>query len=85
VKEFERNGVKLSPSKRKEMEKLKCHIDELNLNYLQNLNDFTKFLLLNEDELENKLESSIPSKSTISNPWKVQIIFAYCMLELKFE
>ncbi|KAG2593618.1 probable thimet oligopeptidase isoform X4 [Panicum virgatum] len=51
VKEFERNGVKLSQSKRKEMEKLKCHIDELNLKYLQNLNDFTQFLLLNEDEL----------------------------------
>lgn len=51
VKEFERNGVKLSQSKRKEMEKLKSHIDELNLKYLQNLNDFTKFLLLSEDEL----------------------------------
>jgi len=51
VKEFERNGVKLSQSKRKEMETLKCHIDELNLKYLQNLNDFTQFLLLNEDEL----------------------------------
>lgn len=51
VKEFERNGVKLSQSRRKEMEKLKYHIDELNLKYLQNLNDFTKFLLLDEDEL----------------------------------
>lgn len=51
VKEFERNGVKLSQSKRKEMEKLKSYIDELNLKYLQNLNDFTKFLLLSEDEL----------------------------------
>lgn len=51
VKEFERNGVKLSQSKRKEMEKLKSHIDALNLKYLQNLNDFTKFLLLGEDEL----------------------------------
>ena len=35
-------------------------------------------------KLENKLESSIHSKSTISYPWKVQI-FAYCMLELKLE
>jgi len=51
VKEFERNGVKLSQSKRKEMEKLKSHMDALNLKYLQNLNDFTKFLLLGEDEL----------------------------------
>jgi thimet oligopeptidase len=51
VKEFERNGVKLSQSKRKELEKLKSHIDILNLKYLQNLNDFSKFLLLGEDEL----------------------------------
>ncbi|OEL25354.1 putative thimet oligopeptidase [Dichanthelium oligosanthes] len=51
VKEFERIGVKLSQSKRKEMEKLKSHIDELNLKYLQNLNDFTNFLFLGEDEL----------------------------------
>ncbi|KAJ1286688.1 hypothetical protein BS78_03G371000 [Paspalum vaginatum] len=51
MKEFERCGVKLSQSKRKELEKLKSHIDELNLKYLQNLNDFTKFLLLSEDEL----------------------------------
>ncbi|KAF8664901.1 hypothetical protein HU200_054218 [Digitaria exilis] len=51
VKDFERNGVKLSQSKRKEMEKLKSYIAELNLKYLQNLNDFTKFLLLSEDEL----------------------------------
>lgn len=51
VKEFERNGVKLSQSKRKEMEKLKSLMDALNLKYLQNLNDFTKFLLLGEDAL----------------------------------
>lgn len=51
VKEFERNGVKLSQSKRKELEKLKSHIDILNLKYLQNLNDFSKFLILGEDEL----------------------------------
>jgi thimet oligopeptidase len=51
VKEFERNGVKLSQSKRKELEKLKSHIDVLNLKYLQNLNDFSKFLILGEDEL----------------------------------
>ena len=51
VKEFECNGVKLTQSKRKEMEKLKSCIDELNLKYIQNTNDFTKFLLLSEDEL----------------------------------
>ncbi|KAL6616561.1 hypothetical protein ACP70R_038831 [Stipagrostis hirtigluma subsp. patula] len=51
VKEFERNGAKLPQSKRKEMEKLKYHISELSLKYIQNMNDFTKFLLLSEDEL----------------------------------
>jgi thimet oligopeptidase len=51
VKEFERNGVKLTQSSRKEMDRLRFCIDELNLKYVQNMNDFTKFLLLTEDEL----------------------------------
>jgi thimet oligopeptidase len=51
VKEFERNGVKLTQSSRKEMDRLRSCIDELNLKYVQNMNDFTKFLLLTEDEL----------------------------------
>uniref|UniRef100_A0A453G3V2 Peptidase M3A/M3B catalytic domain-containing protein n=1 Tax=Aegilops tauschii subsp. strangulata TaxID=200361 RepID=A0A453G3V2_AEGTS len=33
------------------MEKLKSLIDDLNLKYIQNMNDFTKFLLLSEEEL----------------------------------
>jgi thimet oligopeptidase len=51
VREFERNGAKLTQTKRKEMEKLRSHIDDLNLKYIQNMNDFTKFLLLSEEEL----------------------------------
>jgi thimet oligopeptidase len=51
VKEFERNGVKLTQSSRKEMDRLRFCIDELNLKYVQNMNDFTKFLLLTEDGL----------------------------------
>jgi thimet oligopeptidase len=51
VKEFERNGVKLTQSSRKEMDRLRSCIDELNLKYVQNMNDFTKFLLLTEDGL----------------------------------
>ena len=51
MREFERNGAKLTQTKRKEMEKLKSHIDDLNLKYIQNMNDFTKFLLLSEEEL----------------------------------
>ncbi|CAM0884179.1 unnamed protein product [Alopecurus aequalis] len=51
VREFERNGAKLTQTKRNEMEKLRSHIDDLNLKYIQNMNDFTKFLLLSEEEL----------------------------------
>jgi thimet oligopeptidase len=51
VREFERNGAKLTQTKRKEMEKLRSHIDDLNLKYIQNMNDFTKFLLLSDEEL----------------------------------
>ncbi|GJM92168.1 hypothetical protein PR202_ga08604 [Eleusine coracana subsp. coracana] len=51
VKEFERNGVKLTQTKRKEMDKLRSCIEELNLKYIQNMSDFTKFLVLTEDEL----------------------------------
>lgn len=51
MREFERNGAKLTQTKRKEMDKLKSHIDDLNLKYIQNMNDFTKFLLLSEEEL----------------------------------
>jgi thimet oligopeptidase len=51
VREFERNGAKLTQTKKKEMEKLRSHIDDLNLKYIQNMNDFTKFLLLSEEEL----------------------------------
>ncbi|KAK3162754.1 hypothetical protein QOZ80_1BG0093320 [Eleusine coracana subsp. coracana] len=52
VKEFERNGVKLTQTKRKEMDRLRSCIEELNLKYIQNMSDFTKFLLLTEDELD---------------------------------
>ena len=51
MREFERNGAKLTQTKRKEMEKLRSHIDDLNLKYIQNMNDFTKFLLLSDEEL----------------------------------
>ncbi|BAB90533.1 endopeptidase-like protein [Oryza sativa Japonica Group] len=51
VREFERNGAKLTQSKKTEMEKLKSHIDDLSLKYIQSLNDSTKFLLLNEEDL----------------------------------
>uniref|UniRef100_A0A0D9V958 Peptidase M3A/M3B catalytic domain-containing protein n=1 Tax=Leersia perrieri TaxID=77586 RepID=A0A0D9V958_9ORYZ len=40
------------------MEKLKSHIDDLNLKYIQSLNDSTKFLLLSEEELAAANRSS---------------------------
>lgn len=51
VREFERNGVNLTMSKREEMEKLKSQIDELSLQYVHNLNSDNSFILLSEPEL----------------------------------
>ncbi|KAJ3678377.1 hypothetical protein LUZ60_002180 [Juncus effusus] len=51
VSESERNGVRLPPSKKNEMERIKSQIDELSVSYIQNLNDSSKFILLTEQEL----------------------------------
>ncbi|CAL9078276.1 unnamed protein product [Musa textilis] len=51
VKEFERNGVNLTPSKKKELENLGARIEELSLQYAQNLSMDNSFLLLGESEL----------------------------------
>ncbi|XP_038984277.1 probable thimet oligopeptidase [Phoenix dactylifera] len=51
VREFERNGVNLTMSKRKEMEKLRSQIDELSLRYIQNLNGDNSFIPFSEPEL----------------------------------
>ncbi|KAJ8466646.1 hypothetical protein OPV22_029198 [Ensete ventricosum] len=51
VKEFERNGVNLTPSKKKELENLGARIEELSLQYVQNLSMDNSFLLLGEPEL----------------------------------
>ncbi|KAJ6809079.1 putative thimet oligopeptidase [Iris pallida] len=51
VKDFERNGVNLTLSKRIEMENLRSQIDKLSLQYVQNLNEDASFVLVSEPEL----------------------------------
>ncbi|CAN0896377.1 Probable thimet oligopeptidase, partial [Linum grandiflorum] len=52
VREFERNGLNLTVSKREEVQRLRAKIDELSLRYIQNLQDDDTCLLLSETELE---------------------------------
>ncbi|GAU16623.1 hypothetical protein TSUD_233760 [Trifolium subterraneum] len=51
VRDFERNGLNLSASKREELLRIKAQIDELSIIYIQNLNDASAFLPFNEAEL----------------------------------
>ncbi|KAI4336627.1 hypothetical protein L6164_015128 [Bauhinia variegata] len=51
MREFERNGLNLTVTKREELLRLRAEIDELSLRYIQNLNDDNTFLLFNEGEL----------------------------------
>ncbi|XP_061368085.1 probable thimet oligopeptidase isoform X1 [Gastrolobium bilobum] len=51
VRDFERNGLNLTASKREELLRLRAQIDELSFRYIQNLNDDSTFLLFNEAEL----------------------------------
>ncbi|XP_028212286.1 probable thimet oligopeptidase isoform X2 [Glycine soja] len=51
VRDFERNGLNLTASKREELQRLRAQIDELSFKYIQNLNDDSKFLLFTEAEL----------------------------------
>ncbi|XP_057431663.1 probable thimet oligopeptidase isoform X2 [Lotus japonicus] len=51
VRDFERNGLNLTASKREELQRLRALIDELSLRYIENLNDHSAFLLFNEAEL----------------------------------
>lgn len=51
MRDFERNGLNLTASKREELQRLRALIDELSLRYIENLNDHSAFLLFNEAEL----------------------------------
>ncbi|CAL1359881.1 unnamed protein product [Linum trigynum] len=52
VREFERNGLNLTVSKRDEVQRLRAKIDELSLRYIRNLHDDETYLLFSESELE---------------------------------
>ncbi|KAF3431110.1 hypothetical protein FNV43_RR25840 [Rhamnella rubrinervis] len=51
VRDFERNGMNLTLTKREQLQRLKVQIDGLSLQYIQNLNDDSTFLLFSEAEL----------------------------------
>ncbi|KAK1577521.1 hypothetical protein Q3G72_022495 [Acer saccharum] len=51
VRDFERNGLNLTVTKREEVQRLRTQINELSLRYVQNLNDDSTFLLFTEAEL----------------------------------
>lgn len=51
VRDFERNGLNLTSTKREEMQRLRTQIDNLSFQYIQNLNDDNSFLLFSEAEL----------------------------------
>uniref|UniRef100_A0ACD5XBX2 Uncharacterized protein n=1 Tax=Avena sativa TaxID=4498 RepID=A0ACD5XBX2_AVESA len=85
VREFERNGAKLTQTKRKEMEKLRSHINDLNLKYIQNVSDFTKFLVLSEEELAGMpleflkdLEETDGKRKVLLTSYHVTPILEHC-------
>ncbi|GFZ21176.1 zincin-like metalloproteases family protein [Actinidia rufa] len=51
VRDFERNGLTLTVTKREELQRLRAQIDELCRRYISNLNDDTASLLFSETEL----------------------------------
>jgi thimet oligopeptidase len=53
------------------MEKLKSHIDDLSLKYIQSLNDSTKFLLLNEEDLAGMPLEFLKELENTNGKWKV--------------
>ncbi|GLT74623.1 hypothetical protein SLA2020_464110 [Shorea laevis] len=51
IRDFEQNGLNLTVTKREEVQRLRSQIDELSLQYIQNLNDDSTSLLFSELEL----------------------------------
>lgn len=51
MRDFERNGLNLTLTKREEMQRVRVHIDELSLRYIQNLHEDCSFLVFTETEL----------------------------------
>ncbi|ONI30163.1 hypothetical protein PRUPE_1G234500 [Prunus persica] len=51
MRDFERNGLNLTLTKREEMQRVRIQIDKLSLQYIQNLTEDSTFLLFAETEL----------------------------------
>ncbi|KAF9601830.1 hypothetical protein IFM89_023517 [Coptis chinensis] len=67
VKGFERNGMNLTLSKREEVQRLRTRIDELSMQYVQNLRDDGSFILFNERELDGMPPKFIKSLDKAEN------------------
>ncbi|KAI4385152.1 hypothetical protein MLD38_003210 [Melastoma candidum] len=67
VKDFERNGLNLTSTMREEVHRLKSQIDELSLQYVQNLNDDRSFLLFSGDEVVGIPAEFLESLDAIGN------------------
>ncbi|XP_057530920.1 probable thimet oligopeptidase [Amaranthus tricolor] len=52
VRDFEQNGLNLTSTKKEEVQRLLAQIDELSMQYVQNINNDCTFLLFTESELE---------------------------------
>ncbi|KAF6156888.1 hypothetical protein GIB67_000428 [Kingdonia uniflora] len=59
VRDFERNGLNLTLSKREEVQRLRTQIDQLSMRYIQNLSEDSTFLLFSEMELVGLLPKFI--------------------------
>lgn len=74
IGEFERNGMNLTSSKRQEVLRLRTHIDELCVKYIQNLNEDDSFLLFSEKELDGMPTTFVKSLENSGNgKWKVTL------------
>lgn len=67
VRDFERNGLNLTLTKREEVQRLKAQLDELSMRYIQNLNDDNTFLLFTETELVGLPSEFLKSLDKVEN------------------
>ncbi|KAJ0094102.1 hypothetical protein Patl1_16849 [Pistacia atlantica] len=72
VRDFERNGLNLTVTKREEVQRLRAQIDELSLRYVRNLNDDNTFLLFSEAELVG-LPPEFPEDKAENGKFKVML------------
>ncbi|KAL5717777.1 thimet oligopeptidase [Ranunculus cassubicifolius] len=67
VRDFERNGLNLTLSKREELQRLESKINDLSMRYIQNLDEDDSFLLFNEKELDGMPTIFIKSLDKVQN------------------